>query len=121
MDGRFAKGHTNGFKPGICPNPGGRPRDTVTPHLREIAQERGRELAEMLFDEAIKNRNVQAANAILDRLEGKPKQALDVAINEPRALFESAVAALVEKHGVTAEEATAVMLDVMPEAKAWIN
>lgn len=129
----FEKGHKHAWKPGQSGNPAGRPRDTITPHLREIAREQapgkdgrtyGRMVAEMLFAEALaggKN-SVQATKEILDRLEGRPRQAVDVTVDErKRELFENAIAALVEQARVSREEAIEQLTAIAPEMREWIN
>ncbi len=115
------RGNPNWKKGGPSPNPTGRPHDTLTPHLREIAATgAGREVAERLYAEALGG-NVQAIAILLDRLDGKPKQTLDVNIDERRNAIEKAVSALMQAHNVTREEALETMLEVYPEAREWIN
>jgi hypothetical protein len=89
VDGRFKKGHTNGFRKGQSGNPGGRPRhDTLTASLLAKLKEwaPGADdktvadcLATVLIREALLG-NIQAIKEIVDRTEGRAKQALDVDI-----------------------------------------
>jgi len=118
------------FAAGVSGNPNGRPKSrTLSEAYRAALKEplpdgSGRTYADAVAEMLCKNAatgDVASARELADRTEGKPRQALDVAVNEPRALFESAVAAVVQKYGVTTDEATAVMLDVWPEAREWIN
>jgi hypothetical protein len=86
-DGKFLPGNSYGrWKRGESGNSKGR-RDAVADQLRrKLALVRvksdGRTNAELIADalleEAIENRNIQAIREILDRVEGKPRQALDV-------------------------------------------
>jgi hypothetical protein len=86
-DGRFKKGHTNGFKPGQSGNPGGRPRnDTLTASLlaklKELAPGADEKtvadcLATVLVREALQG-SIHAISLIADRTEGKARQAIDV-------------------------------------------
>jgi hypothetical protein len=85
QNGKFLKGNTAGFKAGVSGNPGGRPRDyAISEALRvELAQIVG---AGFSLAEAIAKKLVHMAVAgelgaireILDRMEGKPRQAIDM-------------------------------------------
>lgn len=89
-NGRFLPGNSFGpkWKSGECPNPSGR-RGSVIDALRSRLEavrieSDGRTnaelLADMLFDEAIKKGNIQAAREILDRVDGRPRQSLDLMV-----------------------------------------
>ena len=87
-DGKLPGGITGqGFLPGRSGNPNGRPRTTglidairakvfeIGPDGRTIAQM----IADMLVDESLRGKNrVAAAMLILDRLEGKPAQQVNL-------------------------------------------
>jgi hypothetical protein len=95
--GKFAKGNLLGFKPGQSGNPAGRPKYTVVSEalraqLAEKMPDAGEEtfaeaLARALIDKALGG-DVLAAREILDRVEGKPRQTLDVGmtVNDWRAV-----------------------------------
>jgi hypothetical protein len=72
------------FKPGQSGNPDGRPVDPITPLLRQAldrTEADGRTVAEIvveaLIGEAIGG-NLKALQIILDRTEGKPRQAVSL-------------------------------------------
>ena len=65
------------FKPGQSGNPGGRPRNLVTNQLRELlTEDKAQDILEKLIQMAQAG-NLQAAQYIIDRLDGKPIQALE--------------------------------------------
>lgn len=110
------------FQPGRSGNPSGRPRDTITPHLREIAQETdkdgrsyGRRVAETLYAEALAG-NVQAAREILQRLDGLPRQGVDLSIDDQRAnIIGRAVERLMSESGISRQKAVAQLSAIAPE------
>ena len=126
-DGKFAKGNAHAWQKGVSANPSGRPRDTITPHLKEIAQEQdndgrtyGRRVAEMLYAESLGG-NVTAAKEILDRLDGKPRQTVDLSVDDKRkAALETVIAGLVAT-GMSEDAAKQYLAAVTPEVKDWIN
>lgn len=86
--GKFLPGNAIGFKPGQSGNLNGR-RDAVADQLRrKLAEVRVKKdgrtnaelIADVLLEEAIEKRNLQAIKEILDRVDGKPRQALDVTL-----------------------------------------
>lgn len=96
-NGRFKLGHSIGratrFKPGTCPNPGGRPRTAeLSKACREILAERcesdkkGRTWAERIAYELVKQAikgSVSAAAELADRAEGRPRQAIELDRPDP--------------------------------------
>jgi hypothetical protein len=88
--GKFAKGNLIGFQPGQSGNPAGRPKVIVVSEaLRaQLAQQMpgadestfAEALAKALIDKALSG-DVLAAREVLDRVEGKPKQSIDVDMN----------------------------------------
>jgi hypothetical protein len=65
------------FKPGQSGNPGGRPKNLVTNQLRELlTEDKAQGILEKLIGMAQAG-NLQAAQYIIDRLDGKPVQALE--------------------------------------------
>ena len=90
-DGRDEQGR---FLPGTSGNPGGRPKGSVslaTALQRELLrrQESGQAgieaVAARLVDLALQG-DLRAVREIGDRLDGKPKQAIDLAAQEPIVL-----------------------------------
>jgi Family of unknown function (DUF5681) len=85
----FEKGNVHAFKPGQSGNSRGRPLDTITPHLRAIVQKQYPGLDEITYGEMVAHRliglavsgELGAIREVLDRLEGKPRQALDITEN----------------------------------------
>ena len=85
--GRFTRGNASGFQAGQSGNVGGRPKSlTLSEALRQQLAEKmpgadertyREEIARVLCDEAVKG-NIAAIREIFDRLEGKPKMAVDV-------------------------------------------
>lgn len=68
------------FRPGESGNPGGRPNeDSMTREVKRLAKEKSPEaIARLVFWMQSDNpkASVSAANALLDRAVGKPKQAI---------------------------------------------
>ncbi len=126
----FEPGHKYAWKPGQSGNPAGRPKvRTLSEELRARLQEQyrgrddrtyGRMVAEALVDRAI-NGDVMAIREVFDRVEGKPRQALNLVIEEKqRAIFHASIAAL-KQTGMSDEDAAKYLAAFVPEANAWIN
>jgi hypothetical protein len=63
------------FKPGSCPNPGGRPKaETKVVEAARAAGEKSVEVLIDLLDDPDKRIRIEAAKALLDRGLGKPRQ-----------------------------------------------
>ena len=88
-NGQFAKGNQLGFQRGKSGNPSGLPRGTVKlsiAYQKQLAQTvpgdpQGRTFAEVIAFQlcvAAAKGDVTAARELADRVEGKPRQALDV-------------------------------------------
>jgi hypothetical protein len=125
----FAKGNAFAFKPGQSGNPAGRPRDTITPHLRELVRMQHPEKDEVTYGELVARAlltraivgDVQAIREVFDRLEGKPRQAIDVSVEEKqRAIFESGLNML-KQSGLSEEDAARLLTTIYPEASEWVN
>ncbi len=92
-DGKFAEGNKigNRFKPGESGNPAGRPKSITLSeaYRRQLAQPvpkdpGGRTYAEVIAELMCKRAtqgDVAAAKEVADRVEGRPRQALDVDMN----------------------------------------
>jgi hypothetical protein len=83
------------FKRGQSGNPEGRPKGALnkaTADIREAAQEYSAQALQVLVNVATTGESeaarVAAANAILDRAHGKPKQSVDVDANVKAAITE---------------------------------
>src|SRR5262249_55634659 len=127
----FEIGNPHAWKPGQSGNPAGRPKSrTLSEHLRDRLKEQfpsrsdatyGRMVAEALVDRAI-NGDVMAIREVYDRVEGKPKQTIDVNVEErKREMVEDAIAQMIEEAQVTREEAIEQLTLVAPEMTKWIN
>lgn len=88
QQGRFVKGHTNGFQAGQSGNPAGRPKSITLSeaYRKQLAQPmpndpEGRTFAEVIaFKQcsAAAEGDTTAAREIADRVGGKPRQAVDL-------------------------------------------
>jgi hypothetical protein len=86
--GRFLEGNANGFRPGASGNPKGRPKSiTLSEAYRRALSQvvaddpQGRTYAEVIAEAVCKDAmagNTTAAREIADRVEGKPRQAIEV-------------------------------------------
>src|SRR5262245_55609997 len=80
-----------------------------------------RMVAEALVDRAI-NGDVMAIREVYDRVEGKPKQTIDVNVEErKREMVEDAIARMIEEAQVSREEAIEQLTAFAPEMSKWIN
>jgi len=127
----FEKGNPHAWKQGQSGNPVGRPKSrTLSEHLRDRLKEQfpgrsdatyGRMVAEALVDRAI-NGDVMAIREVYDRVEGKPKQTIDVNVEErKREMVEDAIARMIEEAQVSREEAIEQLTAFAPEMSKWIN
>jgi hypothetical protein len=125
----FAKGNPFAFKPGRSGNPAGRPRDTITPHLRELVRmlhpgkdevTYGELVAQALLTRAMDG-DVQAIREVFDRLEGKPRQAIDVNVEEKRRAIFDAGLNMLKQSGLSEEDAARLLTTIYPEASEWVN
>jgi len=85
QNGKFLKGNAAGFRPGVSGNPGGRPRNY---HISEaIARElvitgaSNVSVAEVIAKRLVNmayTGDLGAIKEVIDRMEGKPRQAIDM-------------------------------------------
>src|SRR6266542_1888617 len=92
----FAKGNPFAFKPGQSGNPAGRPRDTVTPHLRELVRMRHSEKDGVTYGEMV-------ARSLLTRA------IIDAGLD------------MLKRTGLSDEEAAALLTTIYPEVSTWVN
>jgi hypothetical protein len=131
-DGRNRKmANLKPWKPGQSGNPRGRPKTrTLSEELRARLKEQypgrsdatyGRMVAHKLVDLAIDG-EIAAIREVFDRTEGKPKQVVDVNVEErKREMVEDAIARLIEEAQVSRDEAIEQLIAIAPEMSAWIN
>jgi hypothetical protein len=120
------------FEKGKSGNPAGRPKGIK--YLSEayrvwLARPSGRDpgrtnadlVAEVIVNEAI-NGNIIAAKELADRTEGKPRQAIDLSVDErKRRLVEQAVEEMMRECEMDRDQAEEELLKFVPEARQWIN
>jgi Family of unknown function (DUF5681) len=127
----FSKGNPHAFKPGQSGNPQGRPRARVlSEYYREWlarplpgdpARTFGDAIAEAVCRQAVEG-DVAAAREIADRVEGKPRQAIDLSSEEQRrAMVERAVNELMTEANLSREQAIKELIEMVPESARWIN
>jgi hypothetical protein len=131
-DGRKRKmANLKPWKPGQSGNPRGRPKTrTLSEELRARLKEQypgrsdatyGQMLAHKLVDLAIDG-EIAAIREVFDRTEGKPKQVVDVNVEErKREMVEDAIARLIEEAQVSRDEAIEQLMAIAPEISQWIN
>ena len=92
--GRFTKGHANGFKPGTSGNPGGTVKGATflseaykrlgAMPLKEFEAYQPKNAIEKIAFETLRqgmsdpDKRISAVKEIADRTEGKPRQAIDI-------------------------------------------
>lgn len=114
------------FKPGSCPNPGGRPK--AERNVVEAARAAGERCVEVLTDlleDPDKRVRIEAAKALLDRAYGKPRQEQHVsgAVEHRLSLQEQHLTAIrdlsqtVDGQALVEGENHPPMIDVTPESK----
>ena len=92
------------FRPGVSGNPAGRPRDTLTPLLREAlgrVGDDGRTVAEQLAEVLVRSAlggNFKAMKTIFDRTEGRPPVSVAVGLTPPKPSVEDMKATLRLRH-----------------------
>jgi len=127
----FEKGNPHAFKRGQSGNPTGRPKSqTLSEDLRARLKEQypgkddttyGQMLAHKLVDLAIEG-DIYAIKEIFDRTEGKPRQTVDVNIEErKRAMVEDAIACLMAQAQISRDEAIDHLMLIVPEMDRWMN
>jgi hypothetical protein len=132
-NGQFAPGNKigNRFQPGVSGNPAGRPKArTLSEDLRVRLREQypgrtdatyQRMIAEKLVDEGVAG-NMAAIREIFDRTEGKPRQTMDLTVEERRReLAENAIIALMAEAGIERDAAIEQLAAVAPEIHTWVN
>lgn len=87
LTGKMAKGgrRSTSWKPGVCPNPGGRPKQLAS--VRDLAREKTEKAISTLVSvmdgrKSPPNARVAAAVALLDRGWGRPPQAMELSASE---------------------------------------
>jgi hypothetical protein len=78
-----------GFKPGISPNPGGRPKKAIANLAREARKYTGEcieTLADVMRNSPRPRDRMAAANSLLDRGHGRPEQNISVDVALRRAV-----------------------------------
>jgi Family of unknown function (DUF5681) len=110
------------FRPGVSDNPNGRPRDALTPLLREAlgrVGDDGRTLAEQLAEVLIREAlggSFKAMKTILERTEGRPAVSVAVGLTPPRPTPEDMKAMLRQRQRGTAVPSLATLTRPDPAA-----
>jgi len=127
----FEKGNPHAWKSGQSGNPsGGSKAQTLSAAYRHALKElltdgSGRTYADAVAETLCKNAvagDVGAARELADRTEGRPKQTIDLSVEERRReLAERAVAALMADAGCERDEAVAELARLTPEIREWIH
>jgi hypothetical protein len=119
------------WKTGQSGNPAGRPKSrTLSEELRARLQEQypgkpaatyGRMVAHKLIDLAIDG-EIGAIKEVYDRVEGKPRQAIDISVEDKkREMVENALAALMADTGIERDEAIERLAAVAPQVSELIR
>jgi len=127
----FEKGHKYAWKSGQSGNPAGRPKSrTLSEAYREALRQPlpgdpsrtyADAVAETLCRDAVAG-NVIAAKELADRTEGRPRQAIEISIEEKkRELVNNAIAALMAEVGIERDEAVEQLKSITPEISEWVN
>jgi hypothetical protein len=125
------RGNPNWRKGGPSPNPGGRPKTRqfseaarnwfAAEHERAPHMSNAEALVEFLGNEAFGG-EVAAARALIEYAEGKPKQSIDLNVEETkREWAEGQLERVMEKLNLQREEAVEWMRANTPTAAQWIN
>lgn len=113
----FERGNPYAFKPGQSGNPAGRPREAITPYLRDYVQRKypgksdatyAEMIAKALVDCAIRG-EIAAIREVFDRLDGKPRQPVnlvDVNVDTDREAVERVILGVIEDHEARGETIT---------------
>jgi hypothetical protein len=126
----FEKGNEHAFKPGQSGNPNGRPKallpsEELRARLKEKFPDRDdatycRMMIEAFVDLAVAG-NVVAVREIFDRIEGRPKQQIDLTIDERKQMIvERTIEAFMLDTGLTRDQAIAELQRVEPEIQ-WVH
>jgi uncharacterized protein DUF5681 len=127
----FEKGNPHVFKPGVSGNPAGRPKSrALSEELRARLREQypGKDdatyatmVARKLIDLAVAG-EIPAIKEVFDRVEGKPRQAIDLSTDErKRRMVTDAVERLMDETGMDRDQAEEELTKLVPEAKQWIH
>jgi hypothetical protein len=128
----FQKGNPYAFKPGQSGNPNGRPKTrTLSEAYRVMLGQplpndpKGRTFADCIAEtiglKAARG-DVIAAKEIEDRVSGRPKQTVDVTIEEKkRELVNNAIEALMSEAGIQRDEAIEQLTTLAPEVSELIH
>jgi hypothetical protein len=127
----FGKGNPHAFKPGQSGNPAGRPKSRTLseayrawlsqPSEKDPARTNADALAEVVGRAALKG-DLFAVREITDRVEGRPRQAIDLSIDEKkRELVNNAIAQLQAEAEIERDEAVERLKAITPEISEWVN
>jgi uncharacterized protein DUF5681 len=127
----FEKGNTVGFKPGQSGNPAGRPKGVK--YFSEAAREwlsapnaenpdlTNADVAVIKCGAAALDGDMAALRELLDRAEDKPRQAIDLSVEERRReMAERAIKGLMAETGVGRDAALEELAKLTPEIRQWV-
>jgi Family of unknown function (DUF5681) len=119
------------FAPGVSGNPNGRPKSrTLSEAYRELLKQPlpsdpTRTYADVVAAALLKNAmsgDVSSARELADRTEGKPRQPVDLSVDDRRRdIAERAIEALMVDAAITRDEAIEELAKLTPELPSWIN